>query len=71
MTESQIIDSLGGTNAVARICKVKPGSVSCWRKYGIPDARKQTLALIFPDKVPKSWAPSPANKAKKTPEEAA
>jgi len=34
---------------VARICKVKPPSVSEWRRRGIPDARRQFLELLRPD----------------------
>jgi len=48
-TDSEIIDLLGGTSAVARMCKVRSPSVSDWRKYGIPDARRQYLELLRPD----------------------
>lgn len=47
--DSKIIDALGGTAAVARLCKIKPPSVSEWRKNGIPDARRQFLEAIRPD----------------------
>lgn len=57
MNDSQIIDNLGGTNVVATLLKIKPPSVSEWRVSGIPDARKQTLALMFPEKVPATWGP--------------
>ena len=33
---AQIIDALGGTSAVARMCKVSAASVSEWRWRGIP-----------------------------------
>lgn len=33
---AQIIDDLGGTSAVAGMCKVSPPSVSEWRTRGIP-----------------------------------
>lgn len=49
MTDSEIIDELGGTSAVALIFGVKPPSVSEWRTKGIPKARKQTLKLMRPD----------------------
>jgi hypothetical protein len=49
MDDSQIIDKLGGTSKVARLCNVKPPSVSDWRIYGIPDARRQFLQLLRPD----------------------
>lgn len=49
MDDSKIIDALGGTVAVARLCKIKPPSVSEWRTKGIPDARRQLLELLRPD----------------------
>ncbi|WP_025138110.1 hypothetical protein [Achromobacter sp. DH1f] len=47
--DSDIIDRLGGTAAVARLCKVKDPSVSDWRKGGIPSARRMFLETIRPD----------------------
>lgn len=49
MTDSEIIDALGGTAKVAEICEVKPPSVSEWRTKGIPRARRQYLELLRPD----------------------
>lgn len=49
MNNSKIIDELGGTSAVAKLCEVKPSSVSEWRINGIPNARRQYLALLRPD----------------------
>lgn len=49
MDANKIIDSLGGTSAVAKICNVKPASVSQWRTDGIPDARLMYLQVIRPD----------------------
>lgn len=49
MDTSQIIKALGGTVAVARLCKVRPASVSEWRRNGIPSARRQFLELLRPD----------------------
>ena len=49
MNDSDIIDRLGGTNEVARLCHVKPPSVSEWRQNGIPAARRQFLKLLKPD----------------------
>ena len=46
---NKIIDDLGGTNEVARICNVKPPSVSQWRAEGIPPARLMYLRLLRPD----------------------
>lgn len=47
--DSEIIDALGGTVAVARLCKVKPPSVSDWRKEGIPSARRMYLQAVRPE----------------------
>lgn len=49
MDPSKIIDSLGGTAKVAEICRVRPPSVSEWRRRGIPDARMQFLELLRPE----------------------
>jgi hypothetical protein len=46
--DSKIIDRLGGTAAVARMCNVKQPSVSEWRTRGIPPARRQYLELAHP-----------------------
>lgn len=47
--DSLKIDLLGGTNAVARLCKVRSPSVSKWRQTGIPEARRMFLELKRPD----------------------
>ena len=47
--DSAVIDALGGTNKVAELCRVKPPSVSDWRKTGIPDARRMFLEVVRPD----------------------
>lgn len=47
--DSEIIDALGGTAAVARLCQVKPPSVSDWRKEGIPPARRMYLQAVRPE----------------------
>lgn len=49
MDASEIIDALGGTSAVAKLCEVKAPSVSEWRKNGIPPARLQFLRLLRPE----------------------
>ena len=47
---SEIIDSLGGTCAVARLCGgIKPPSVTKWRTNGIPQARLMFLKAVRPD----------------------
>ena len=47
--DSELIDAMGGTTAVAIMCRIKPPSVSDWRKHGIPSARRQYLELRRPD----------------------
>lgn len=49
MDANKIIDALGGTTAVARLCEIKPPSVAEWRKAGIPNARLMYLRVIRPD----------------------
>lgn len=49
MNANQIIDALGGTNEVARLCEIKPPSVSEWRRDGIPRARLMFLRLARQD----------------------
>lgn len=39
LTDSAIIDLLGGTNKVAKMCKVASTAVTQWRKNGIPAER--------------------------------
>jgi DNA-binding transcriptional regulator YdaS (Cro superfamily) len=43
ISESAIIDLMGGTNKVARLCKVASSNVSTWRTKGIP---KQHLMFL-------------------------
>jgi hypothetical protein len=49
MNDAEIIEKLGGTFAVAKLCRVKPPSVSEWKRDGIPSARRQFLELLRPD----------------------
>lgn len=44
-----IIDRIGGTSETARLCEVKPPSVSEWRKTGIPKAQLKFLKLARPE----------------------
>lgn len=45
---NRVIDNLGGTSAVARMCECKAPSVHLWRTTGIPKARLQFLKLAHP-----------------------
>lgn len=49
MDPNKIIDALGGTAAVARMCEITQPSVSEWRKQGIPRARLLFFRAIRPD----------------------
>jgi len=43
MNDHEIIDSLGGTAAVAQICGITPQAVSQWKRKGIPKSVKRLL----------------------------
>lgn len=45
----RVIDALGGTSAVAKMCKVTGGAVSQWKTKGIPESRLMYIELAFPD----------------------
>jgi len=47
--DSVIIDKLGGTSEVARICAISQSAVSRWRWRGIPPARRMYLKLLEPE----------------------
>ena len=44
MKNSEIINALGGTGKVAKLCCVSPPAVAQWRKDGIPPDRMIFLA---------------------------
>jgi len=46
---SNLVDRLGGTSEVARLCQVSSQAVSKWRNDGIPPARLMYLRLARPD----------------------
>lgn len=41
---NEILNLLGGTGSVAAICQIRDGSVSGWRKTGMPKSRYMFLA---------------------------
>lgn len=49
MPDSDIIDALGGTAEVARLCEVNSQAVSQWRRNGIPKAWRKYFAAIRPE----------------------
>jgi hypothetical protein len=46
---SELIEQLGGTGKVAKLCRVRSQAVSKWRRDGIPQARLLFLQAMFPD----------------------
>jgi hypothetical protein len=46
MTETEIIDALGGTVATAALLNARPNAVSNWRKRGMPAWAKLKLGRI-------------------------
>lgn len=48
MDPNRVIDKLGGTAAVATLCKVSQPAVSYWRRVGIPGYRIDFLRLARP-----------------------
>lgn len=46
--DATLIEEAGGTTAVARLCGVKPPSVSEWKRNGIPKAQRNFLRLALP-----------------------
>jgi len=44
MNTNEIINILGGTSKVSRLCGVSPAAVCQWRKKGIPEDRMIYLA---------------------------
>ncbi|CAM4336759.1 hypothetical protein GCM10027287_30820 [Bordetella muralis] len=53
-TDGDLIDALGGTSEVARLCDLTTGAVSQWRNNGIPRAWKKFLRLAKP-RIFKAW----------------
>lgn len=49
ITPDQIIDALGGTAEVARLCEVSSQAVSQWRSNGIPRAQLRFLRVVRPE----------------------
>lgn len=49
MSANDIIDLLGGTSAVARLCEVSPQAISQWRASGIPKPWEKYLRAVKPE----------------------
>ena len=46
-TATELIEILGGTNAVARLFSVRPPSVTGWRRDGIPADKRIRMAPLI------------------------
>jgi hypothetical protein len=57
MDANKIIDDLGGTSALAKLCEVTPGAVSQWRNDGIPKHQMKFLRVVRPDVFGESAEP--------------
>ena len=49
MDTNKIIDRLGGTTEVAKICGLTTGRISQWRHEGLPKSWEKFLRSAFPD----------------------
>jgi len=56
MNTTEIIDCLGGTFAVAKLCRVTPAACSQWRNNGMPVARLVLLAAELEKKSAGKWS---------------
>lgn len=64
LSDSQIIDALGGSAAVADLCDISLPAISQWKHNGIPQARRDYLAELRPDLFPREAARKAKWKAK-------
>lgn len=55
MNTNEIIDCLGGTFAVAKMCRVTPSSVSQWRNNGLPGDKLLYIAAELEKKSDGKW----------------
>jgi len=46
-SDKQIIEMLGGTSRVSRLCKVSPSAVSLWMHRGIPSLQMMYLGATL------------------------
>jgi hypothetical protein len=50
MSDVELIEAAGGTYTLARLCEIKPPSVSGWKKRNhIPKAQRKFLAKEIPN----------------------
>lgn len=58
-----IIDSLGGTSAVAELCEISTGAVSQWRQKGIPKPWLRLFRELHPNLFDQAAPASPEQAA--------
>lgn len=58
MNANQIIDALGGTSEVARLCELTTGAVSQWRTGEVPKPWLKYLRLARPEVFQKLEQPA-------------
>jgi DNA-binding transcriptional regulator YdaS (Cro superfamily) len=56
MNTTEIIQPLGGTFAVAKLCRVSPPAVSQWRNNGLPNDKLVLLAADLEKKSNGKWS---------------
>lgn len=56
----QLIDALGGTNTVSRLCDISSSAVAQWRTTGVPKSRVLYLRELF-KKLPVMQLPEVRN----------
>jgi hypothetical protein len=55
MNTTDIIQTLGGTFSLAKLCGVSPSAVSQWRKNGIPANKLVLIAMQLEKKSNGVW----------------
>jgi DNA-binding transcriptional regulator YdaS (Cro superfamily) len=56
MNTTEIIQTLGGTFAVAKLCRVSPPAVSQWRTNGLPSDKLVLMAFELEKKSDGKWS---------------
>jgi hypothetical protein len=67
LTADQIIDALGGTSEIARLCEISPQATCQWRTKGIPKPWMKFLRAERPDVFEPKPAAAPEHSAAPTP----
>jgi len=54
--DAKVIDDLGGPKDVSEMLRTHLSQIYVWRREGLPDSRRQTLALLYKH-LPRDWLP--------------